>query len=304
MDQNVMKFLRYLEHERHLSPRTVISYQKDITDLITFLDEHIGGRKWHWSGIDRLDLRGFMGWCGRKGLGRRTVARKLSAVRTFYRFLNLEEQISVDPTRTLHTPKLDKKLPGHVSKSDLMPVFTVAEKKAAEQTHHGTRNLAILELLYGSGIRLAEIHGLNVLDVDSSRNQLKVMGKGKKERIIPLTSAADRALDRYFPFRKEVAEKSRSLYEEALFLNPKGQRLSRRSIQKVVRSLLNDAAIGDGLSVHSIRHSFATHLLDAGADLMAVKELLGHESLSTTQLYTHTSKERLLKVYREAHPRS
>ncbi len=304
MDQNVIRFLRYLEHERSLSPHTVLSYQKDITDLITFLDEHIGGHKWQWSGIDRLDLRGFMGWCGRKGLGKRTVARKLSAIRTFYRFLNLEEQISVDPTKALRTPKLDKKLPGHVSKSDLRTVFTVAENRAAEQTHYGTRNLVILELLYGSGIRLAEIHGLDVIDVDTSSNQLKVLGKGRKERIVPLTSAASRALVRYLSIRKEFVGESRYPHETALLINPKGQRLSRRSIQTVVKRILNDAAVGDGLSTHALRHSFATHLLDAGADLMAVKELLGHESLSTTQLYTHTSKERLLKVYREAHPRS
>ncbi len=304
MDADVARFLRHLEHERRLSPRTVVSYRKDLTDLSTFLDEHLGGPGWEWSGIDRLDLRGFMGWCGRRGLGRRTVARKLSAVRTFYRFLNLEERIPADPTRALRTPKLAKKLPAHATQADLKSVFAIAEHRAAENTPGGTRNLVILELLYGSGLRLAEVHGLDVSDLELGRKQLKVLGKGQKERIVPLTGAAHRALGRYLPRRQEVLQRSGSPEEGALLLNLRGKRLSQRSVQKVVRGLLDDAAAGEGLTVHSLRHSFATHLLDAGADLMAVKELLGHVSLSTTQIYTHTSKERLRRVYRDAHPRS
>ncbi len=303
MDPDVTRFLGYLEHQRRLSPRTVVSYRKDLTDLATFLDEHIGGSGWTWAGIDRLDLRGFMGWCGRKGLGRRTVARKLSAVRTFYRFLNLEERLPADPTRALRTPKLDKPLPAHATQADLRSVFAVAEGRAAENTAGGTRDLVILELLYGSGLRLAEIHGLDVADLDLGREQLKVLGKGQKERIVPLTGASRRAVGLYLPRRDEVRQR-RGSSEKALLLNLRGNRLSRRSVQKIVRRLLDDAAAGEGLSAHSLRHSFATHLLDAGADLMAVKELLGHVSLSTTQIYTHTSKERLRKVYRDAHPRS
>ncbi len=304
MDADVARFLRHLEHERRLSPRTVVSYKKDLTDLATFLDEHLGGAGWHWSGIERLELRGFMGWCGRRGLGRRTVARKLSAIRTFYRFLNVEERLPADPTRALRTPKLEKRLPGHASEADLRDVFAVAETRAAENTPRGTRNLVILELLYGSGLRLAEIHGLDVSDLDFARSQLKVLGKGRKERIVPLTGAAHKALGRYLPRRKGVLQRSGSSDEGALLLNPRGERLSQRSVQKVVREFLKDAAAGEGLSVHSLRHSFATHLLDAGADLMAVQELLGQVSLSTTQIYTHTSKERLRQVYRDAHPRS
>ena len=310
MDADVARFLRYLEHERRLSPRTLVSYRKDLTDLCTFLDDHQGPGTWEWSGIDRLDLRSFMGWCGRKGLGRRTVARKISAIRSFYRFLNLEERInpqertSVDPTRALRTPKLAKKLPAHTSEADLRAVFAIAENRAVGNTPAGTRNLVILELLYGSGLRLAELHGLDVADLDLRRKQLKVLGKGRKERIVPLTGAADRALGRYLLRRQELLQKLGSSGQTAVLLNPKGERLSQRSVQKVVRRLLDDAAAGEGLTVHSLRHSFATHLLDAGADLMAVKELLGHVSLSTTQIYTHTSKERLRQVYRDAHPRS
>jgi len=158
--------------------------------------------------------------------------------------------------------------------------------------------------LYGSGLRLSELHGLDLSDLDLQRQQTKVLGKGNKERLVPVTGSARRAIGRYLPRRLELQAASVAPDREALLLNPAGKRLSRRSIQTVVRHFLDDAAPGVGLSAHSLRHSFATHLLDAGADLMAVKELLGHVSLSTTQVYTHTSKERLRQVYRRSHPRS
>jgi integrase/recombinase XerC len=162
----------------------------------------------------------------------------------------------------------------------------------------------ILELLYGSGIRLSELHDLDEADLDLRSEQARVRGKGRKERIVPLTGRAVAALRRYEIRRREVAGKRDGVERSALLLNPKGGRLSKRSIQRAVKALLERAAADHGLSVHSLRHSFATHLLDAGADLTAVKELLGHVSLSTTQIYTHTSKERLRKVYAQAHPRS
>ena len=196
--------------------------------------------------------------------------------------------------------------------ADIQGVFSSAEARAAENTFRGTRNLVILELLYGSGLRLSELHGLDVPDLDLRRGQTKVLGKGNKERLVPVTGSAVRAIGRYLPRRSEVRTAATPEREvavtkpdsKALLLNPSGKRLSRRSIQTVVRRFLDDAASGEGLSAHSLRHSFATHLLDAGADLMAVKELLGHVSLSTTQVYTHTSKERLRRVYRRSHPRS
>ena len=161
----------------------------------------------------------------------------------------------------------------------------------------------IMELLYGSGLRLSELHGINLVDVDQAGEQVKVRGKGMKERIVPLTRAAGAALLRYLPRRLDLRRKGEGI-EEALLLNRSGGRLSRRTIQKTVRRLLEKASGADDATVHSLRHSFATHLLDAGADLIAVKELLGHVSLSTTQIYTHTSRERLKRVYRESHPRS
>ena len=304
VDADVSRFLKHLESERRLSPRTVVSYRKDLEDLQLFLDDHYGGGEWGWGTVERIDFRAFMGWCGRKRLTRRTVARKLSAIRTFFRFLHLEDRVPNDPVRTLRSPRIEKRLPGHATRGNIEAVFFGAEAGAAENTFRGTRNLVILELLYGSGLRLSELHGLDLSDLELGQEQAKVLGKGSKERLVPITGSARRAIGRYLPRRLEVGDGSFAPDREALLLNPAGKRLSRRSIQTVVRRFLDDAAPGEGLSAHALRHSFATHLLDAGADLMAVKELLGHVSLSTTQVYTHTSKERLRQVYRRSHPRS
>lgn len=296
-------FLRHLADERQLSPNTVRAYRKDLGDLQEFLTLYFGTPEWSWDSVDRLTLRGFMGWCQRKGLSRRTVGRKLSAIRTFYRFLHLEERIDVNPTRSIRGPKTDKRLPGHLTRGEVDVVFQVAEARAAENTLQGTRNLVILELLYGSGLRLAELHALNVGDIDLVSDQARVRGKGRKERIVPLTGAAVTAIRRYEPRRNEVGVRVQG-DRRALLLSERGRRLSRRAIQSIVQGFLERAGRKEGLSVHSLRHSFATHLLDRGADLMAVKELLGHETLSTTQIYTHTSKERLKRVYDDSHPRA
>ncbi len=190
-----------------------------------------------------------------------------------------------------------------MSQADARAVFRVAEARAAENTFLGTRNLAILEILYGSGVRLAELHGLDRDRIDLISDRVRVMGKGRKERIVPLTGAAVRALRRYEPHRERVVSLNDGDLRAAI-VSRRGHRLSRRSIQYVARNALERGAEAEGLSVHSLRHSFATHLLDSGADLVSVKELLGHISLSTTQIYTHTSKERLKRIYGAAHPRA
>jgi integrase/recombinase XerC len=183
-------------------------------------------------------------------------------------------------------------------------MFELAEGRAAEGGFRGARDLAILETFYATGMRVSELQGLTNRDVDLVGDQVKVRGKGRKERIVPLGSAAVRALRRYELRRTELIRASDRPDRDALFLGEGGRRLSTRRIQDIVREYLDAVADEGELSTHSLRHSFATHLLDAGADLMAVKELLGHESLSTTRIYTHTSKERLKKVYRDAHPRA
>jgi integrase/recombinase XerC len=301
----VQAYLKVLTHERQLSEHTVDAYRRDLEDLSAFLTEYLGTPHWRWEDVDRLSLRSFLGWCLRRSLSKRTIGRKLSAVRGFFRFLHLEDKLPANPSRAVRAPKMEKRLPGHLTRPEVEGIFDLAETGAAENTLAGTRNLAILELLYGSGIRLSELHGLNLADLDPEAGQMKVRGKGKKERIVPITPKAVLAVRRYELRRQEVPTGSAAPEDrDALLLNRRGARLSRRSIQRAVRGLLERTAADQNLSVHSLRHSFATHLLDAGADLMAVKELLGHVSLSTTQIYTHTSKERLKKVYRQAHPRS
>jgi len=302
LDPQIERFLRTLETERGLAENTIRAYARDLRDLQDFLGEY--GREGGWAAVDRLTLRSFMGWLGRKGLTRRTVGRKLSAVRGFFRFLHLEERIPSDPARTLRSPKQGKRLPGHVRSEEIRALFKLAEARAAENELTGTRDLLMLELLYGSGLRLAELQQLDLEHLDLKRGRTKVRGKGSKDRIVPLTDAAVCAFRRYRLRRDEACREAGCPDESAVLVSSRGRRLDRRTIQRRISRLLEATGAGSGLSVHSLRHSFATHLLDRGAELMAVKELLGHASLSTTQIYTHTSKERLKKVYDRAHPRS
>jgi integrase/recombinase XerC len=291
----------HIGRERQLSPNTVQAYERDLRDLEGFLADYLGTPEWSWKDVDRVALRSFLGWCQAKKLTRRTAARKLSAVRTFFRFLQDEGRVRANPARGIRSPRSTRTLPAHLARRDVEAVFEVAEAAARENTLAGTRDLVVVELLYGSGLRLSELHGLDLdaLDIESAR--LRVLGKGRKERLVPVTAAALAALGRYLPRRFEATGSEGG----PLLVGRLGKRLSRRSIQRIVRGLLErGTSRGEGASVHSLRHSFATHLLDAGADLMAVKELLGHSSLSTTRIYTHTSKERLVRVYREAHPRA
>ncbi len=301
MTPEVRDFLRHLADERQLSGNTVEAYARDLGQLSQFLTEYLGHPNWSWSDdeVDRLALRGFMGWLGRRGLTKRTVGRKLSATRSFFAFLHAEDRLPRNPARAVRAPKMEKALPGHLSRGDVRDVFEAAQERAQQNTLATARDLVILELLYGSGLRLSEMHGMNLGSIDASSKLVRVMGKGRKERIVPVTSSALTAVARYEPRRAEVPNRE----DDALLVNARGGRLSRRSIQTAVRASFEAAAGARGLSAHALRHSFATHLLEAGADLLAVKELLGHVSLSSTQIYTHTTKDRLLEVYRSAHPR-
>lgn len=297
-------FLRHLSQGRRLSQHTVTAYRKDLDDLGGFLTDFSGSPGWRWETVDRLALRGFLGWLRRRGLARRTVARKLSAARSFFRFMHLEDRLERNPIRGVRAPRLERRIPGHLSQDAAQAIFRVAEARAAENTLDGARLLLMMELLYGSGLRLSELHALDVTSLDRRAAQVKVRGKGSKERIVPLTRAALTALGRYEPRRAEVAGRAGPADRGALLITAQGRRLSRRAIQRAVDALLEAAGQGGDLSVHSLRHTFATHLLERGADLMAVKELLGHASLSTTQIYAHTTAERLKRVYRQAHPRA
>ena len=301
MRREIARFLEHLDVARNLSPHTVAAYRRDLADLETFASGYLDRDDFAWGDVDRGVIRAFLGDAGRRGLAPRTVARKLSAVRTLFRYLHREGEIHSNPARLVRGPRLDRTLPGHMRPEEVSALFRWAEARAA--TENGlveTRLLVILELLYGSGIRLAELGALNVQSLDLARGQMRVLGKGRKERIVPVTGSAARAVANYLPRRAEVARDDC----RALLVARHGGRLSNRSVQRSVQRVLGDFADAAGMSVHSLRHSFATHLLDAGADLMAVKELLGHASLGTTQIYAHTSKERLRRVYGAAHPRA
>lgn len=303
----VAAFLAYLARERNDSPHTVRAYARDLEAFRRFCDAYFGGSEaWTWEGVDRLAIRSFMGELRRRGQAKRSVARAVSALRTFYRFLGARRGFTVNPARGVRLPKLEKRLPVVLDRGQVEQLFGIAEVAAREGGFLEWRNLAILEVFYGTGIRLAELAGLTAQDVDVVSEQLKVRGKGRKERIVPLGTHAARALREYLSLREQVlgAAGKPVSGRSAVFVTRTGRPLSPRAVQAVIGKFLTLVDRGGGLRVHSLRHTFATHLLDAGADLRAVQELLGHASLSTTQIYTHTSVERLKKVYQRAHPRA
>ena len=302
----VEEFLVFLAKERNDSPHTVRAYGRDLLQFQRFADRYYGG-VWTWQDVDRLAMCGFMGDLARAGQAKRSVARAVSALRTFYRFLSLRYGIEHNTARSVRLPRAERRLPAVLDGAQMGRLFEIGVE-AAEQGWYGeARDLAMLELFYGTGMRLAELATLNAGDVDPIADQGKVRGKGRKERILPVGRHALKALRRYEREREALLAAhpgGGAGDRRALFLARTGRRLSPRAIQWAVRRYLRLVGDRAGLKVHSLRHSFATHLLDAGADLRAVQELLGHSSLSTTQVYTHTSVERLKKVYLQAHPRA
>ena len=317
MYEAVEDFLRYARTERGLSRHTVEAYRRDLDEFVAFLQEYLAQASWHWSEIDRLAIRSFLGSLRKRDLARTTIARKLSATRVFFRFLHRTDQIPHNPARLVRAPKRSRKLPGYLSHVQADDLFVILR---AHAEHDGgflaTRNRALMELLYSAGLRLAEVQALDLQGIDLRSRQVRVLGKGRKERIVPFGGPAADAIESYLPERRRLLSRNRNKstaptgsptpadLEAPLFVSRTGRRLSRRQIQRTVARTLEQVATGEGLSVHALRHSFATHLLDNGADLVAVKELLGHSSLSTTRIYTHTSTEKLRRVYRQAHPRA
>ncbi len=302
---DISDFLRYLEKERQDSPHTVKAYTRDLEDFESFLRDYYGSEKWSWSGLDRLALRAFLGHLTRRGLSKRSIARSLSAVRSFYKWLHRAERVEANPARGVATPKQDKYLPAYLDRAQIDLLFQIAELHAQEGRFEDVRNLAILELFYSTGMRLSELAGMNKPDIDLVTQMVKVRGKGRKERLLPVGDHAQLALRNYELKRDALARRAGTSADRfAYFVTRTARRLSPRAVQLLVSKFLNQLDEDAGLSVHSLRHTFATHLLDAGADLRAVQELLGHASISTTQIYTHTSVERLKEVYRKSHPRA
>ena len=303
----ILAFRAFLAKERNDSPHTVKAYERDVKDFAAFCTDYYGGA-WSWAGVDRLAIRGWLGAMQQRGLAKRSAARALSALRTFYRFLNTTQGLEINPAKAARTPKLGRALPAYLDREETGRVFAEAERLAEAGRFTEARDLAMLELLYSTGIRLAELAGLSEGDVDLVSDQVKVRGKGRKERLVPVGTHAARALRRYYRRRDGLAAAvgQGTFDHRAVFVSRNGRRLSERGVQLAIKRLLRvlGGSRGRDLHVHSLRHSFATHLLEAGADLRAVQELLGHASLSTTQVYTHTSVTRLKQVYHQAHPRA
>lgn len=298
----VLDYLRHLEDERQLSQHTADAYRRDLRDLNGFLNGYYGSSQWSWAEVDRLAVRAFLSHLTMAELKKRTIARKLSAVRSFFRFLQREGIVAANPARHVRAPRGGRALPGYLTQREMSRLFELAAQKAAEPGWRGLRDQALMELLYSAGLRLSEVHSLTLAHLDFDGGRVKVHGKGRKERIVPIGGHAVNALRAYG--RERAQQFGAPACTDPLFTSDRGGRLSRRQIQRIATRYIALVAEESGLSTHSVRHSFATHLLDEGADLMAIKELLGHASLSTTQMYAHTSRERLRQVYRVAHPRS
>ncbi len=304
----VAEYLEHLAKERDVSPHTVKAYTRDLAEFTAFLGRYYGEAPWSWQGVDRLAMRGFLAQLAKRGLAKRSMSRTLSAIRSFYRYLHRNELVDTNPARAVGAPKLEKYLPSYLDRAQVDLLFEMAQLRAADGGFVAVRNLAILELFYSTGMRLSELQGLNRSDLDVVSQQVKVRGKGRKERIVPVGDHAIRALRGYETARDELqrglASSGAPVDRTAIFVAQTGKRIGVRAVQLAVTKFLKLIDEDAGLSVHSLRHTFATHLLDAGADLRAVQELLGHASVQTTQIYTHTSVERLKEVYQKAHPRA
>ena len=304
----IREFLEHLAKERDLSPHTVAAYRRDLTEFSTWLAAIRGEAGWDWNTLDRATMRGYLAHLTRRGLAKRSMARQLSAVRSFYRWMHRDERVDRNPARAVGTPKLPRTLPGYLDRAQAETLLQHAATRAQSLAFTDVRNLAMLELFYSSGLRLSELCGMALADLDLVSQQVKVRGKGRKERIVPLGDHAHRALRNYLVHRDALLAKvgtgGSRLSRGAVFLSGRGTRISPRAVQQAITTLLRAVDDGGALSTHALRHTFATHLVDAGADLRAVQELLGHASISTTQVYTHTSVDRLKKVYRQAHPRA
>jgi integrase/recombinase XerC len=305
----IAEFLVHLEKARDLSPNTISAYTRDLREFSTWLAATHGEAGWQWDALSRTHIRGYLAHLTRRGLAKRSIARQLSAVRSFYKWMHRDERVDVNPARAVPTPRLPRTLPAYLDRQQAEVLLQHAATRAQSLEFTDVRNLAMLELFYSSGLRLSELRGVDLTDLDLVSQQVKVRGKGRKERIVPVGDHAKQALrndlvKRDVLLAKLAGSPRARLARGAVFLSERGARISARAVQHAMVGLMQAVSEGADLTTHSLRHTFATHLVDAGADLRAVQELLGHASISTTQIYTHTSVDRLKKVYRQAHPRA
>jgi integrase/recombinase XerC len=307
MEQLLAQFLEHLRYERNVSEHTLRNYAIDLGQFLEHLapaDPATGERREiNVRDIDHITIREWLSELHAAQKKKTSIARKLAALRTFFQFLMREGVVELNPAKLVSTPRLEKKLPNHLSVEDAVRFIETPDVT----TDLGKRDRAILEMLYGTGVRVSELVKMNLHDIDFRNRMVKVRGKRRKERIVPFGEPALHALMRYltevrpaFLNHAPVAERD----TEAVFLNYQGTRITTRSVGRMVDKYIMQCAGIHNISPHALRHSFATHLLDSGADLRDIQELLGHARLSTTQIYTHVSMEKLIEVYDKAHPKA
>ncbi len=297
MQNEIGDFLDFLTYERNVSINTVAAYRDDLESFTSFLCNDyftLARDQLDWQRIDHLTIRAYLAHLARKKLSRSSSARHLSALRSFFKFLMREGTLTMNPARAVATPRREKHLPSVLQTSEVVALLEMPDL----ETPLGIRDRAWIELLYASGLRISELVSIDLDDIELRARLVKVRGKGAKERIVPFGSKAADAIRNYLGVRQPAEE------EDALFLNHRGQRITARSVRRLFDRYVRAASLRAGVSPHTLRHSFATHLLNAGADLRAIQELLGHASLSTTQKYTHLHDAQLLEVYKKAHPRA
>ncbi len=311
MRTHLRSFLEYLRLNRNLSAHTVRAYEGDLTQYLSFLERHLGrpAERIAPREVDQYAIRAFMGELYDRGHARASSARRLAAIRSFGRYLRRELHIDKDPGALVATPKQERKVPARLGMREVDQLLAGPDAT----TPLGRRDRAILELLYASGLRLSELVGLELEDINLSSRLVRVLGKGGKERIVPFNRGAAAALRAYLGDREalvagapdqEASHRRRGRPAEPLFVNYRGGRLSTRSVDRLVRRYVAGTSRRYGISPHALRHSFATHLLERGADLRSIQELLGHARLSTTQRYTHVTAAQLMSVYTKTHPRA
>ncbi len=296
MNKKIRDFLRYLYLERRYARNTIISYGTDLIQFQDFLADIFGTTEFSWSLVNKRIIRSYLISLQENQISKRTIARKLATLKSFFRYLIKNEIITSNPVATIKMPKLEKKLPEYLSEQEIEQLLTLPDFK----TFEGIRDLAILELFYGTGIRLSELINLKIDQIDFNEQLIRVIGKGNKERIVPFGGSAKLILERYLLIRPQFAEKS----VDNLFVLKSGKKMYPMAVQRIVKKFLTQVGHLQKNSPHILRHSFATHLLNQGADIRVVKDLLGHENLTTTQIYTHLSIEHLKKIYQQAHPRA
>ncbi len=294
MKKEIDIFLSHLKYEKNYSDHTISNYKRDLTQFQTFTKEKNCSLK----KVDNRVLRGFLAYLSEQGNYKSTIARKLAAIRSFFQFCISKKWADDNPAKIVATPKQEKNIPSFLSEEEMTNFLDLPTSNKPLDL----RDNSILELLYATGIRVSELVGINLEDIDMEQRLIRVKGKGKKERILPFGKKAEAKLVSYLRSRPLLSKGN--IQEKALFLNYRGNRLSGRSIERIVDKYIRFAALRRKISPHSLRHSFASHLLSRGADLRFIQELLGHESLATTQKYTHVDLKQLLKIYKKSHPRS